>query len=247
MIKFLSLGSGSKGNATLVYDNETVLLFDMGLPLKVLKEGLSQIGRDLSDLKTVFVTHDHSDHIKGLVYLENVDIYCSPNTKGGNKTQEVGDTIKIGNFFVTSFSTSHDTENPVGYWIENEGTSFCYITDTGELKKSLVKKLRNATYYLLEANHDPQMLEESPRSKTLKARIRGKHGHLSNLQSAMASIDLMGENTKAFYLAHRSEECNSEEKMLETYASVYQEYGIPLSAVEIKILKQWEFVSGGDQ
>lgn len=247
MIKFLSLGSGSKGNATLVYDEKTVLLFDMGLALKVLEEGLSQIGRKLSDIQAVFVTHDHSDHIKGLQYLHDVDIYCSPKTKGGNKIQEVGETIEIGDFKVTSFPTSHDTENPVGYWIENRGTTFCYITDTGILKKTLIKKLRNATYYLLECNHDLKMLEDSNRPQLLKERISGRKGHLSNIQSAEASIDLMGENTKAFYLAHRSEECNTEECMLSTYASIYEQYGIPLSAVKIVILKQWEFVGGGDE
>ncbi len=247
MIKFISLGSGSKGNATLAYDEETVILFDMGLPLKILMEGLAKIGRNLSDLEAVFVTHDHSDHIKGLQYLHNVDIFCSPYTRGGNKTQKVGETISIGKFFVTSFPTSHDTLNPVGYWIENGGTTFCYITDTGFLKKPLIKKLSNATYYLLECNHDLEMLERSNRPEILKERIRGRRGHLSNVQSAIASIELSGEKTKAFYLAHRSEECNSEEKMLSTYAEVYNEYGIPLDSVEIVILKQWQFVEGGDK
>ncbi len=247
MLKFLSLGSGSKGNATLVYDETTVLLFDMGLPLKVLEDGLTTIGKGIKDIAAVFVTHDHSDHIKGLQYLHNVDIYCSPKTKGGNKTQKVGETVQVNDFLVTSFPTSHDTENPVGYWIENKGTTFCYITDTGILKKSLIKKLKNATYYLLECNHDPKTLEESHRPEFLKERIAGRKGHLSNEQSAEASIDLMGEKTKAFYLAHRSEECNTEELMLEEYASTYEKYGIPLSSIKIVILKQWEFVGGGDE
>ncbi len=246
MIKFLSLGSGSKGNATLVYDEDSLLLFDMGLCKSTLLDGLKEIGKGINDINAVFVTHDHSDHIKGLCFVLDKDIYCSPNTKGGNKIQEVGDTIKVGDFLVTSFSTSHDTLNPVGYWIENKGTTFCYITDTGYLKKSALKKLKNATYYLLESNYDPEMLEKSNRPKILKDRISSRHGHLSNEQSALFSLELTGENTKAFYLAHRSEECNSEEKMMETYKEVYERNNVPISSVEIVILKQRQFVGGGD-
>ncbi len=247
MIKFLSLGSGSKGNATLVYDESTILLFDMGLGKKVLISGLKEIGKEISDISAVFVTHEHSDHIRGLCFLSDKDIYCSPNTKGGNKIQEVGETIKINDFSITSFSTSHDANNPVGYWIENKGTTFCYITDTGYLKKSTLKKLKNAKYYLLESNYDPKMLQNSNRPQTLKDRIKGRKGHLSNEQSALFSLELKGDNTKAFYLAHRSEECNSEENILKTYESVYEENGVSFSSQEIHILQQWQFVKGGDK
>ena len=246
MIKFLSLASGSKGNATLIYDDETVLLFDMGISLSLLKEGLAKIGREIKDLSAIFITHEHSDHIKGLKYIKDVVPFASPTTLEDSRKQLVGETIKIGDFKVTSFQTSHDANNPVGYWIENEGTTFGYITDTGVLKKALVRKISNADYYLLECNHDIDMLERSNRPAYLKARIRSRHGHLSNEQSALAAIDLIGDKTKAIYLAHRSEECNTEELMLETYASIFKEYGLSLNSITIKILQQWSFTEGGD-
>ena len=247
MIKFLSLASGSKGNATLVYDEETVLLFDMGVSLSCLRKGLGEIHKNMGDLEAIFITHEHNDHIKGLQYIHDVTCFVSPGTLKEARLQEVGETIQIGKFEVTSFPVSHDAKNPVGYWITNDGTSFAYITDTGVLKKSLIKKIQNADYYLLESNYDPEMLANSNRSRGLKARINSKHGHLSNEQSALASLDLMGEKTKCFYLAHRSEECNSEEAILNTYASVYEEYGVALNSVKIVILQQHSMVEGGDQ
>ena len=197
MLSFLSLASGSKGNATLVYDENTVLLFDMGVSKNLLVQGLSELGKSLSDLDAVFITHEHSDHIKGLCYIpKDIPIYCSTGTLKGPQGQRVGLKQRVGDFIVTSFKTSHDAHNPVGYKIENRGEILVIITDTGFLTLKTIRQLANADYLILEANHDVRMLLESDRSDWLKSRILSKKGHLSNEQSAHAAIDLIGEKTK---------------------------------------------------
>jgi len=248
MLSFLSLASGSKGNATLVYDEKTTLLFDMGVSKKLLFQGLQEIGRNLSDLTAAFITHEHSDHVKGISYIpKTIPVYASTGTIDGAINQRVGSKIRVGDFVVISFKTSHDAHNPVGYKIENRGESLVFITDTGFLPLKTVKDLANPDYAILEANHDIQMLLESNRPEHLKRRIRGKKGHLSNEQSALISLDLVGEKTKKVYLCHRSEECNTEEKIMETYKNVYEEYGVAFDESLFVILQQWSFTRGGDR
>ncbi len=249
MIRFLSLASGSKGNATLIYDEHVLFQIDMGVSLKVLDKGLAKIYKKREDIEMVFITHEHDDHIKGVRYLlkRDIPVYCSEKTPIDEAIHfERGEVFHLGDFYIAPFSVSHDATDPVGYLILHKEESLVYVTDTGELSESDLELMKNRTFYVIESNHDLKMLYTSHRSICLKQRIHSDHGHLSNMESAQYMSTLIGEQTKGIYLAHLSQECNTEQLALNTYHDVLRDKGIDLSKLTIKCLRQNEMIFGGD-
>ncbi len=249
MIKFLSIASGSKGNATLIYDENTLFQIDMGLTFTRLKEGASYIYKKVEDIEMAFITHEHTDHIKGVRFLidRNIPVFCSELTPvEGAEHFSDDEVFHLGSFYIYPFRVSHDAADPSNYLIENGDESLAYVTDTGTLSKENLKLLKNKTYYIFESNHDKKMLMDSKRPMCLKKRISSNHGHLSNEQSAKYMSELIGPNTKAIYLAHLSEECNSEEVALSTYRKILKKKGIDTSKIIIRCLRQHTMVEGGD-
>lgn len=247
MIRFLVIASGSHGNATLVYDEHTLFQIDMGVSLKRVVEGVKSIGRTLKDIKAVFITHEHSDHISGLSYLPpSIKRYASPNTlKDNPKPMAVGGSVTLGSFTITSFAVSHDAINPVGYLISNGDETLFYLTDSGFLPESVILLMENKTYYIIESNHDLQMLKDSARPPMLKNRIKGNLGHLSNLSSARYMASAMGDNTKEIVLAHLSEECNTPELAIETYQKIFHEKNKSLDKITLRCANQHTSLLGG--
>jgi phosphoribosyl 1,2-cyclic phosphodiesterase len=248
MIRFLIIGSGSKGNATLVYDEKTLFQIDMGVPLCRITAGLEEIGKPFAGISALFLTHDHTDHIGTVPLLEKkVPIYASQGTyKTATHLFTPGDSFQLGSFSISSFAVSHDATNPVGYLIKNGSESLVYVTDTGYLSDEDLALMNDATYYIIESNHDYKMLLASHRPASLKHRIHSDVGHLSNSDSAHYVVDLVGKDTKGIYLAHLSEECNTPELALSAYTTVFAEKGINLRKIHLECAKQWEAVKGGD-
>ncbi len=249
MIRFLSIASGSKGNATLIYDEKTLFQIDMGVSLKLLRLGLNQIQKSLEQIEMVFITHEHSDHIKGLDYLtkRNLPIFASEKTPISEANHfEIGETFHLGDFYIAPFPLSHDASDPVGYLILHNDESLVYLTDTGEIAENVLSLLKNRTYYVIESNHDLKMLLKSHRPMSLKKRIHGEFGHLSNAESAQYASRLIGDKTKGVYLAHLSEECNRDDIALATYRDILKEHDIDLRKLTIKCLHQHEMTLGGD-
>lgn len=249
MVKFIAVGSGSKGNATIIYDEHTVFQVDMGVPFKRISSALSSIGRKPSDLKAVFFTHDHSDHIGTIDVLpKNIPLIASEGTlKTPTYSMPIGSNYELGDFEITSFSVSHDATNPVGYLIKNKESSLAYVTDTGYLSEEVLSLLGDKTYYIFESNHDYKMLLKSKRPVSLKQRIHGDQGHLSNSASACYLRGIIGPDTKGIYLAHISEECNDPELAIDCYKKCFRSSGVSLEGIELKTLKQYEDVEGGDK
>jgi len=247
MISFLNLGSGSKGNATLIYNDDTLILVDVGLSLKVVQSGLDAIGRKLRDINAIFITHDHTDHICGLSRLFGVaPIYAGKRTIGCDHCSLTPRRhVSIGSFEVTCLKTSHDAPDSVGYLLKDSQQSLLYMTDTGVVPKTSLPFMKNCDYYIFESNHDLDMLMASRRPMFLKERIAGRLGHLSNRDSASILSSVIGPKTKGIYLAHLSEECNNPGVALKTYREVFAEAGISLPDGVIRILKQWEWTFGG--
>lgn len=247
MIRFLILGSGSKGNATLVYDDTTLFQIDMGLPFCRVKAGLESLHKTKKDIQAILITHEHSDHISGLSVEHNVPVFSGEGTlPHPDRFLKANESFALGDFSITPFSVSHDAANPMGFLIKEKDESLVYVTDTGYLPDEDLALMKGATYYVIESNHDYKMLLHSHRPASLKHRIHSDVGHLSNSDSAHYMIDLISPDTKAIYLAHLSEECNTPELAKSTYEMTFQKAGIAFPDDKIICAKQWESILGGD-
>lgn len=245
---FNIVSSGSKGNATLLICKNTVILIDLGITLLRLNDGLSKINKNLKDIDAVFFTHNHSDHLNGLKAISPKKMYALKGTLPGSLSNVIEPLtpIDINGVKVTAIPTSHDAINPCGYIFEEDEEKLVYITDTGVFPLEYIDLLKNPTYIIIESNHDIKMEMKTNRSMQLKMRVIGNHGHLCNEDSAFATVEMLGNKTKQIYLAHLSEEANTEEVALDAYRKVFDYKRINIDKYLIKCAKQWECVIGGN-
>lgn len=223
-MKICVLSSGSKGNTTYIETPETKILIDIGNSLKYIKEKLEGINVLPNELDAILITHTHIDHIKGLKTFENkykVPVYITekmyPYMEYLDNYQIITDTkIKIKDMDIDIIKTSHDTEDSVGYIINNNNKSVVYITDTGYINSKYFDILKNKDIYIFESNHDIEMLNNCSYPFATRQRILSDKGHLSNYDSAKYLSKFIGEKTKYILLAHLSEENNTEELAYQT-------------------------------
>ena len=242
---FHNIASGSKGNATVVVSNKTVILIDMGISFVSLEEGMKEIGLSPEDIDAAIFTHDHCDHYRGLKFLKTKKCYALKGTLTPLcNVVDIFTPFIIKDIKITPLLTSHDATNPCGYMLESEGTKLVYITDTGVFMEENLKYCKNPEYLIIESNHDIQMLMLTNRPQLLKDRIMSEHGHLCNEDSAYASLSIIGDKTKEIYLAHLSEEANTPEKALEVYAEIFRNHNVD-EKICIKCLHQWHSTTGG--
>ena len=243
-MEFHILASGSKGNATFIYDQQCGILIDCGITRKQLLFKLNQLGFQEDDITYVFLTHDHNKNIHifdaGKIYsakknIKDLDEYHTlvPYTHR-----------QFGVFDVFTLRTSHDASDPIGFVISNGQEQLLYMTDTGYVSQKNRQFMKNLDYYIIESNHDIEMLMATKRPMFLKNRILNDMGHLNNEYSAHLMCEVIGEKTKEIVLAHLSQEANTEELALATYQQVFQEEQIAFS--NIKVASQIDIVSGGD-
>lgn len=248
-MKYAVLASGSKGNATLVCSEKTVILIDCGISRRKLEERLAQCGLGITDISAVLVTHSHSDHSSGLKMFNVSDIYASLFVLGKNVSEHnilspyVPRTF--GDLTVTPLPLSHDAVNTTGYLITDGEENLVYITDTGFVPEKVLKIIQGADYYIFESNHDPKMLCESKRPPDLIRRILGDQGHLSNVESAYYLSGLVTDRTKEITLAHLSEECNTKEKAVETFNKVMMTQLGEIPDLLLRCADEYEIYKGG--
>ncbi|GAB5053719.1 MULTISPECIES: MBL fold metallo-hydrolase [Pediococcus] len=234
-MKISVLASGSTGNVTYIETPKHKMLVDAGLSGKKIEGLMNSIGRDLADVDSLFITHEHTDHIQGAGVLArryNLDLYANQGTWRAIEPKigpipeekknifEVGKTKSFGDIDVESFAVSHDAAEPQFYEFHHNGKTFVILTDTGYVSERVEGQIENADAYLFEVNHDVEMLRMGGYPWPLKQRILSDHGHLSNEAGANALMDVMGYNTKKIFLGHLSLHNNMKELAHLTVASM---------------------------
>ncbi len=248
------LASGSKGNCTYLEIGNEKILIDCGISYKQTKDRLKEYGKTLDGLSKIFITHEHSDHVAHLGMLakyHEFDIYMSEGTLK-NLTKRIKYTINVfryktiipedilefDGYNVLPFNVYHDAIDPMGYRFTEKGKSLVYITDTGYFPERKYSLIQNAEAYIIESNHEVEMLLESDRPWLLKRRILDDNGHLSNEDSANLLLNVAGDKTKYIILAHLSEDCNMPICAKEAYDKVFYDQGVDISSYEIIIAQQ---------
>lgn len=244
-MEFHVLASGSKGNATFVYEDGCGILIDCGIARKQLLYKLNNLGFSEKDIHYVFLTHDHYDHNKN-IHIFDKDIVFSAKKNIPNlddfHTLIPYEHRQFGQFDVLTLRTSHDASDPIGF-IFTTNETLLYMTDTGYVSQKNKKYMHNLDYYIIESNHDIEMLMATKRPLFLKNRILNDLGHLNNEYSACLMSEVIGEKTKEIVLAHLSQEANTKEKALETYFEIFEKKNIKFK--NIKVASQVDVVSGG--
>lgn len=224
---FYSIASGSSGNCIYVGSEQAAVLVDTGISGKKITEGLKGIDRKPEELSAILITHEHSDHIKGLGVLARkygIPIYTTPGTARAIREMTSLGTIDEGLFHeihadeafsvkdlkILPFRISHDAAEPVAYRIRNGEKSVAVATDMGYYNDYIVDNLRGLDGLLLEANHDINMLQVGSYPYPLKQRILGKFGHLSNDNAGRLLCEILHDDLKFVMLGHLSKENNYE-------------------------------------
>ncbi len=229
------LASGSAGNSAFLATSKTRILIDAGLSVKELTRRLAEIGESPEDLDAVLITHEHSDHVAGLPRLirfrdrkkKPIPVYLSRLTApvidwtnpDGQKTEipsvveqfQAGSGWMIGNIAVQSFTIPHDAIDPVGYTFMAEGVKVGVATDLGYVTESLRQHLRRVQMLLLESNHDLDMLKVGPYPWSVKQRVMGRNGHLSNDSTCDFLQNDLDSGVQTLILGHLSEHNNHPE------------------------------------
>lgn len=225
-LKYSVLASGSTGNALYLETADHAFLVDAGLSGKQLDKLSNQIGRNLQDLSGILVTHEHTDHIRGVGVLARkyqLPIYANEKTWQAME-RSIGkipleqkftfdmETIKtFGNLDIESFGVSHDAAEPMFYIFHYEGKKLVIITDTGYVSERMKGQISNADVFIFESNHDIEMLRMGKYPWNTKRRILSDVGHVSNEDAALAMSEVIGDQTKRIYLAHLSQDNNMKE------------------------------------
>ncbi len=238
---FTILASGSKGNCTLIDSKNTRIILDCGSSKRYLTTCFEQLNFDYSKADGLLITHNHSDHISQLKMFKNLNIY-SPVTFENVEVCPIKplEVFKVKDLTILPIPLSHDCELTVGYIIYDGSETLVYLTDSGYVSQNNIELIKHADYYIIESNHDPQMLMQTNRPLPTKKRILSDNGHLSNEDSALVMSRCIGECTKEIILAHISEQANTYQLAYDTMLDVLRKKNIDTGKLFIKAVKQFE-------
>ena len=221
MVRVTVLGSGSRGNCTLVQAGRTRILVDAGFSGVETERRLHAAGESLDNIDAILVTHEHSDHVGGvgpIARKRRIPVACHEDTLHGGRLHdgaipewirlEAGKTLSIGDIVVEPFEVPHDASTTLGFRIRAEGLSIGYCTDLGHVTPVVRDRLSSSNVLIVESNHDLDMLRDGDYPWHLKQRVGSRHGHLSNEASAQLLEDILDGEAMVVALAHLSESNN---------------------------------------
>lgn len=242
-LSFSILASGSSGNCTYIETSGQKIIVDAGLSGKKVQGLLAQINRKMDDIDAIFVTHEHSDHVQGVGILSrkfNLPVYANKETwlamdknigivkEENRRYVQPDEMLSLGDLDIMTYSVSHDAISPQFYAFQKGKKQFVMLTDTGYVSQKLRSLLVNANAYLIESNHEIEMLRYGKYPWSLKQRILSDKGHLSNEDGALAMIDLIGENTSDVYLGHLSRDNNTKQLAMHAMEDILNQHDIDI-------------------
>lgn len=220
------LASGSKGNSLLVESGQTRILIDAGLSARELRKRLESVGVDAASLNALLITHEHTDHIRGLgplVRQLNIPVYLQTQLAGkladvgkSECVREFADGVEfvVNDVTVRPFAITHDSLAPVGFSLSGEHGKVGVATDLGVATRLVTDCLQGCRALVIETNHDEELLRDGPYPWALKQRVRSNHGHLSNNAGGRLLQDLLWDGLEMVFLGHLSETNNRPELAL---------------------------------
>lgn len=250
MANFCAMFSGSSGNCTYIAAGGSALLIDAGVSARAICKALESIGSEIGQVVAILVTHEHSDHIKGLKTLLSkykIPVYANAGTIEGILQSvpvgaecftelKTGGSVEIAGMGISSFCTSHDSRESMGFRIHTPDDKHIAIaTDLGFVSDTVMNSLSDCDIVMIESNHDVGMLQNGKYPYYLKRRILSKTGHLSNEDCANVLPQLCVAGARHFVLAHLSSDNNFPELALETAVSAMKMSGIAQEDYDIEI------------
>ena len=253
MFKFCSLYSGSSGNCSIVQTNKTKILIDAGESAKKITEALKSIDIDPNTINAIVITHEHSDHIKGLgtfskqysipVYANKETWDAMPEQKQKINNENINifgfNKFTIGDIDINPFSIPHDAANPCGFSFYHKNKKMSIATDIGHINNEIINNLSNSSFLLLEANFEPEILKCSSYPYRLKERIKGPNGHLSNNDAGKVISYLANNGLTNVMLGHLSKENNFPELAYKTVVEQVIENNVDSNSLQISVAQRY--------
>lgn len=253
MIEICALASGSNGNSYYIGNKTSAVLIDAGISAKQVLLRMQKRQLDASKIRACFITHEHTDHVRGARVLSNklgIPVYFTEGTYNALRLEErpanaiffsPGETISIGPINVHTFLKSHDAAEPCSFRIEYNQINVGVFTDIGEACKNVQSNLQQCRAVFIESNYDEQMLWDGPYPYYLKQRVASPVGHLSNNQSLELIKTHSGKQLEYIFLSHLSKENNTPSKAFQNFAELKTRANIQLTsreeATEVFVLK----------
>ncbi|GAK03410.1 Zn-dependent hydrolase [Geomicrobium sp. JCM 19037] len=250
-MQFSVLASGSTGNAMYVETDKSKILIDAGLSGKKIEELFRSIDRSLSDIDAILVSHEHTDHIKGVGIVArkyNVPVYANEKTWKAMESSigpvnaeqrfhlETGRIATFEDVDIETFGVSHDAADPMFFVFHHEKKKLAIATDMGYVSERIKGTLKEADALVFESNHDTNMLRMGKYPWNVKRRILGDRGHVSNEDSALALSEIITERTKHVYLAHLSLDNNMKDLARMTVEQTLAEQEVTLGHAGVQLV-----------
>ncbi len=254
MFQFCSLYSGSSGNCSFVQTDTTKILIDAGQSSKKIEEALVSLNIEPSSIDGILITHEHSDHTKGLGIFSkkyNVPVYANDETWNAMEKQKEKVSLtniksfdfsefSIGDINIRPFAIPHDAANPCGFNLYHDNKKMSIATDIGHIEKSVIDSLSDSSFLLLEANYEPEVLKYSRYPYLLKSRISGPNGHLSNEDAGKVISYLTSKGLNNAMLGHLSNENNFPELAYKTVVEQLIKNNISSDNIHLSVAKRYK-------